>query len=250
MQLIHSNTLDALRRVQGFLDSQAAALGTLVSAMLRARLDAAVTQLTAFMAEQSAAAGVAKGETANQDAFRKDIRARFLTPMAGIARRALRLAPEFSTMVVASSTLRNGAYLNTVQTLADSAAKYEKTFVDHGMPADFLTQLRAAITQLNASKDAQARNLSRRKAATQGIVDTDKIGRAELKTLNGVIAPAIKHNAALLADWKASKKIAITLTPMPPQPAGSAPASPTPSPAPASPTAPVAPAVQPAKSAV
>jgi hypothetical protein len=53
MQLSHSNTLDALRRVQGFLTTQAAALGTLVSTTLRARLDDAVTQLTAFQARPS-----------------------------------------------------------------------------------------------------------------------------------------------------------------------------------------------------
>jgi hypothetical protein len=226
MQLLYSNTLDALRRVQVFLDAQAAALGTLVPPALRARLDAVVTQLLGFQAEQSAATGTAKGETANQVAYRKDIRTRFLTPIAGIAKRSLRNAPEYPTMVVPSSLLRNADYLNTVQTLADSAAKHEKELIAYGMPADFLTQLRAAIAQLSASKDAQGRNLARRKAATDGIVESDKAARGELKTLNAVIAPAIKTNAALLADWKASKKIAITLTPLPPQPTGLAPASP------------------------
>src|SRR5579862_5137977 len=69
MQLIHSNALDAVRRVQGFLDSQAATLGAVVTATLRGRLDAAVTQLDAFKVARGAAIDRARGETTNEAAI-------------------------------------------------------------------------------------------------------------------------------------------------------------------------------------
>lgn len=253
MQLSHSNTLDALRRVQGFLDAQAAALGILVPLLLRTRLDAAVTQLAAFELQQSTAAGTAKGETGNQAVIRKDIRKRFMEPIARIAKASLREVGEYPTMVVSSSTLRNGDFLGAVQTLADSAAKNEKALLDHGMPTDFLVQLRAAITQLTASKAAQGQNVAQRQTATKGIKDTNKVGHDVLALLNSIIAPALKHNTPLLAGWKAAKKVVATLTSLPPQPTGLAPAS-TPTAAPTGATTPapataVTPAPQAAKAA-
>ena len=82
MQVTHSNTLDALRRVQGFLAAQATALGAVIPASLRSRLDGAVTQLAAFQVEQTAA----KGEAANQAALRKGFRSQFMRPIARIAK--------------------------------------------------------------------------------------------------------------------------------------------------------------------
>jgi hypothetical protein len=48
VQLSHSNSLDGLWRVQGFLDAQATVLGPIIPASLSARLDDAVTSLAAL----------------------------------------------------------------------------------------------------------------------------------------------------------------------------------------------------------
>jgi hypothetical protein len=240
MQLKHLNVLDTVRRVQGFLVRQAAALGALVTAALSAQLDEAGTQLVSFQQEQGAAASAAKGETANQAAYRKDFYAKFMRPIARITKARLKNAPEYSLLVVPSRGLRNGDFAGTAQTLVDTAAKYEKDFLAGGMATDFLAQMRAAIAQLTASKAAGDQAVSRRQAATQGIAQASKAARDAIVVLDSAIAPAVKQNASLLADWKASKKIVPTLTTLPPQPTGLAPATPT-TPA-GSPTPVVAPA--------
>ena len=247
MQLKHLNILDTVRRVQGFLVRQAAALGALVTAALSTQLDEAGTQLVSFQQEQGAAANAAKGETANQAEYRKAFYAKFMRPIARIAKARLKLAPDFSTLVVPSRGLRNGDFGGTAQRLVDTAAKYEKDFLAGGMAPDFLTQMRTAITQLTASKAAGDQAVSRRQAATKGIAQASLAARDAFVVLDSAIAPAVKHNAALLADWKASKKIVPTLTTVPPQPTGLAPATPatpasgpTPVVAPAAPTAPAA----------
>ena len=253
MQLTHLNTLDTLRRVQGFLDTHSTALGAVVTPTLRTRLDDAATKLAAFQVEQGASAGAALGETANQATFRLEFYSAFMRPIARIAKASLRTAAEFPTLVVPSRGLRNGDFVGATQALADAAAKYEKTFVEHGMPADFLAQLRAAIAQLATSKDAHDRNLSRRAAATKGIKDSTKTARDILVVLDALIAPDIKHNAALLADWKASKRIAVAVTSLPAQPLGlpvtdpttaamdtTTPGAPAPTPTPAEPSNPSA----------
>jgi hypothetical protein len=259
MQLKHLNILDTVRRVQGFIVRQAAALGALVTAALSAQLDDAGTQLASFQQEQGAAASAAKGETANQAAYRKNFYAKFMRPIARIAKARLKLAPDYSALRVPTRGLRNGDFAGTAQTLVDTAAKYEKDFLAGGMAADFLAQMRAAIAQLTASKAAGDQAVSRRQAATKGIAQASLAARDAFVVLDSAIAPAVKHNASLLADWRASKKI-VTATTLPPQPTGLAPATPTtpaagPTPvvapvapsAPATPTAPTpAPASQPA----
>ena len=170
------------------------------------------------------------GEAVNQAALRKIFRAQFMRPIARIAKASLKTAGEYPTLAVASSRLRKGDFVNAAQALADAAAKHEQAFLEGGMPADFLAQMRLAIAQSAASKDAQDRSVGRRAAATKGIEDTDKTARDVLVVLDSVIVPLLKHNASLLADWKASKKIA-GVTPLPPQPTG-LPATSNPAPAP------------------
>ena len=242
MQQFHQNTLDALRRVQGFLDRQAAAVGILVSPDTRAELDGDATQLAASQVEQTQTWGVSKAETANQAVYRKDFYFRFMRPIRRIAKAKLATAPELTSLVAKSTGVTKGDFAAVAEALAASAAKYEKVFVGKGMPADFVAQLSAAITQLKASRDSQAQAAVRSEAATKSITEANKNARDMLAVLDSVIVPAVRHNAALLADWKASKKI-IGTTALPPQPTG-LPATQAPGT-----TTPVASAGQPAKSA-
>jgi hypothetical protein len=105
IQLKHLNILDTVRRVQGFLVRQAAALGARVTAALSAQLDEAGTQLVTFQQDQGAAASAAKGETANQAEYRKDFYAKFMRPIARITKARLKSAPEYCLLVVPSRGL-------------------------------------------------------------------------------------------------------------------------------------------------
>ena len=220
MKLIHSNTLDALRRVQGFLAAQATALGSIIPAALLARLDAVVATLTGFQTEQNTADGTAHGEAVNQAALRKAFVTQFMKPIAHVAKNALKTSPDYPVLSVASAKLRKGDFLGAAQALADAAARNEAVFTSRGMPADFLTSLHEAIATMTASKLAQDRAVARRSAATQGIADTDKDAKEVLDLLNGVIEPALAKNAPLLTDWKSSKRISPAPTPLPSQPTG------------------------------
>jgi len=243
MQQMHQNTLDALRRVQGFLDRQAAAVGVLVSPDTRAELDGDATQLAASQVEQTQTAGVSKAETANQAVYRKDFYFRFMRPIRRIAKVKLATAPELTTLVARSTGVTKGDFAAMAEALAAAAAKYEKVFVGKGMAADFVAQMSAAITQLKASRDSQAAAAVKSEAATKAITAANKSARDMLAVLDSVIVPGVRHDAALLAEWKASKRI-IGSTALPPQPTG-LPVTP----AAAAGTTPVAPAGQVAKSA-
>jgi hypothetical protein len=215
-----------LRRVQGFLDRLAAILGALIPASLRARLDDTTTQLSTFQVEQAATTGTARGETANLALLRKDFYVRFMRPIARNAKSSLKDVGEYPTLVVGSSKLRKGDFLSAAQAMADSATKYEKTLLGHGMATDFLTQMRAAIAQLTTTNDDRDRNVARREAATQGIKSTSAVAHEIVVNLDAIVLPALKTNPSALADWKASKRVT-SPTALPAQPTGVAPAAPT-----------------------
>jgi hypothetical protein len=211
MQLRQIKTFDTGRRVQGFLGSQAAAIGTAVPPGLRAKLDNATDQLVSYQLEQDNAAGSARGETANQEALQRDINERLLRPIARVARFALRDKPDFDVLVVPSDSMPKRVFVSKLTGLADAAAKYEQTFVENFIPSDFIAQLRVAAAQIEGSGEARARHLSRRNAATAGLVAADKMIRDVVGVLDGALTPMLKSNPAALADWIASKRFQQTV---------------------------------------
>jgi hypothetical protein len=237
MELKDHNVFDTGRRVLTFLDSQSAVLGTTVPATLRAQLDTAVTQLAASGTDQESLDSSTRGEIVNQVAMRKALTVDFLDPMARIARHALRASPDFPALVVPASGLRKGDFMNKINAIVDAAAKHAQDFVDHGMPADFIAQLRAAVAALNASVDTRGKQKGLLKQAGQGIKDSTKAVRAVLHVMDGIMKRALKTNQPVLANWTATKRIQATVvTPLPggdlngtpsaPQPAAPAAATP------------------------
>jgi hypothetical protein len=199
--------LNAGRRVQVFLDAQAATVGKLVPASLRAMLDDAVTQLAGFQVEQATAEGAATGETANQAALRASLYQNFMVQIGQTARIELKSSTEYPALVVPATAQRKSDFVATANAFAAAAAKHDQLLIQHGQPADFLAQLQTAITAVSASADAQGRAVARRIAATQGCTAMNKTVREKIGQINGLLKPALKTNAAMLADWQASKRI-------------------------------------------
>jgi hypothetical protein len=229
MQLTQHNVSDTGRRVQTFLDSQSAVLGTTVPATLRAQLDTAVTQLATSGQDQESLASAVRGAIASQIAMRKALKVDFLDPMARIARHALRASPDFPALVVPATGLRKGDFMTKVNAIVDAAAKHEQDFVDHGMPADFIAQLRAAVAALNASVDTRGKQKGLLKQAGQGIKDSTKALRGVLHVMDGIMKRALKTNQPVLANWTATKRIQATVvTPLPGGDLNAAPSAPQP----------------------
>src|SRR5258708_40172069 len=243
MQLAQHNVLDTGRRVQALLDSQSTVLGTTVPIPLRAQLDAAVTQLATSGQDQESLASAVRGAIVNQIAMRKEVKVDCLSPMARIARHALRAAPDFQALVVPAFGLRKGDFMNKVNAVADAAGKHEKDFVDHGMPADFLAQLQAAVAALNGSIDTRGKQLGLLKQAGRAIKAAAKAVRDVLHVMDGIMKRALRKKQPMLANWTATKRIQATVvTPLPGGDLNAPPSAPQPvAPPAATPVTPVTP---------
>ena len=234
MKATQGNTLNAGRRVQGFLDTHASVIGTVVSPALRGKLDAAVTQLGQSQLEQDATTAGAIGATAAQNALRSNLFEHFSAPIGRIAKVAFKGQTDLPAMVVLAETVRSKEFIAKVTSQIDAAEPHAQTFIDNGIRADFVAQVRAAIAELQASAGNKARLLSRRSAASAGLKAADAAVKDNFAVLNGVMGPVLKQDPSLAADWMASKRIKQTV--VTPLPAGEV----------STPTAPAAPAAPPA----
>jgi hypothetical protein len=151
MKTTEVRTFDAGRRVQGFLDTNAPTIGTAVPPSLRAKVDAAVSQLVQFELDQEAATAAANGETVNQAALRSDLFKHLVAPIGRVAKINLRQSTDLPALVVPAAAQRRSDFVAKVNSLADTASKYEPMFIDHGLPADFIAQIRAGATAVAAS---------------------------------------------------------------------------------------------------
>jgi hypothetical protein len=219
METPQERMLDAGRRVQVFLDTFVALLAGLIPASLRAKLDAAVTMLAGFRQEQKSAAGLVEGETANQAKLRLDLYEHFVLPNVRTAKLLIGDLTQYPSLIVPKSVVDSVDFVPTIQKFRDAATKQEAMFTQHGMPADFLAQIDAALTAVQASADFRARQIARRKAATDGCADGFRQVRGYVGIIDGLLRPMLKTNPSLNRDWQASKSI--RKTPVTPQPTGS-----------------------------
>jgi hypothetical protein len=216
MKLTQLMVSDTGQRVQGFLDTQSSAIGTTVPAPLRARLDAAVTQLKGAQLDQDTLAMSVPAEIVRQSAIRKEVSHDFLIPMGRIVRRAFKTSPDFQALIVPAALTRKGDFLGKVTAAATAAAAHAQDMIDHGMPADFIAQMQTAVGQFAASVDTRAKQVGLRQQAVKAATDSTQAIRDVVHIIDGNMRRALKNNQPLLTNWVATKRVQATVvTPLP-----------------------------------
>ena len=215
MKLKQLYTLDAGRRSQGFLKRHAAVIGDAVTPVLWARLDNGVADLEGYQLEQRTSTGLARGMTPILKEKRDGIHTEFGNPIRAIADRSLSNTPEHLTLLLPSRADTHGEFLAMACVLAASAALHEQVFLDHGMRTDFLARLDAAVVDLAKATYDRGRHKARSAAARAGLEAADKEVKDALATMDATMLLVLRKDASLAADWKASRKIHVTITPLP-----------------------------------
>src|SRR5579862_212293 len=199
--------LAALRRVQGFLDTNAADLGTVSKSTSRTDLDTAVAGLTAFGAQQELADATATSQTKAKDAAREDLRLQHMQPIAMIARKKLGNTPNIQDLALPRKSTSDEALVAKGLAMVSAAGQYTQTFIDQQMPADFIAQLQASIQSVQTAIAARAEAERQLVAATKGVTDQLAITHTDVKVLNALVVKQLKGRTDLLAAWKTTKRV-------------------------------------------
>jgi len=217
--LVRQNAVNsALLRAQRFCAENLAELTDADLTTARKRLDDVIVSFSTHGVVQKATDREVKGENAKQQQLRLTLRTDVMRPIAEIARRNLRTVPEFRALQMPQFGVTGPAFIADATGMVQAATIHKQTLIERGMPADFLDQFQAALTQLQQSVSDRDQSLARRVGATQALADLEKEGRSVLKVLDAQIRRALRDNVALLAAWENARAIrrqATTPTPAP-----------------------------------
>jgi hypothetical protein len=199
--------LDAFRRMQSFLDANAAVLGNVNRAVSRLELDAAVTRLTADGARQERAITAATSLTKMKGEARDDLRLHHMQQIAAIARRRLAGAPAIQDLRLPHKSTSDAALIVKANAMAAAAAPYTQLFVAQQLPADFIAQLRAAAQAVLAVISVRGAALVELHMGTRNVRDQLAITYTDVKVLNALVVKQLKGRSGLLEAWRIAKRI-------------------------------------------
>ena len=208
--------LEACRRVQSFMDANATLLDNINKSATRKELDGVTTELSDAAGAQATGRIAATGESSNQRILRLALRDH-MHRIAAVAALRLKDVPQFEALTLPSSHASVRTLIAHAKAMGDRAQAYQETFLDAGLPADFIATLGAAATALSASSDVRAAARGKRANATGALKQASTRARHVLKALNPIVAHALSTdsaNAGLLAEWRAARHVSAKLGPV------------------------------------
>jgi hypothetical protein len=129
-----------------------------------------------------------------------------MRPIASVAAAQLRNVPEFVSLRMPPANSRARTLIDWAASMAKAADPYSQTFVGAGLPADFLTQLKAAADAVAATIVNRDSTRAVQRGATAGLNAEAARGRSAVKVLDSLVEPLIAGDISLLSQWNAAKK--------------------------------------------
>jgi hypothetical protein len=108
-----------------------------------------------------------------------------------------------------SDSLSSETLVHAAEAVRTTAGVYRDVFVEHGLPADFLDQLDAAMSALKDSVDARGVARSRIAGASMTLASELSLGRQIVTMMDAALAHTLKSDAPLLASWQQAKRITV-----------------------------------------
>jgi hypothetical protein len=207
MQSDHAAVLNTLTRVQRFLDANGDTLGTINQSGSRQILDDVVTTLSSHAVNQTSSKRTGAAQVAKERVLRNALKLNQMRPIATIAAAQLRQVPEFTALKMPPANSTSRALIAWAGAMSDAALVYDKTFIAAGVPADFITRLHDAANALSDAMANRGATKSAQSGATAGLSAETARGRQAVKVLDSLVEPQLAGNIALLAQWKAAKRI-------------------------------------------
>lgn len=200
--------LDALRRVQNFLDTRAGDVVILKQCEGRIQLDDAVARIATSSSEQGAATRNMDGLLSRQKSLVSELRYRHMQPIATFARARLHGAPDFAALTRSTLRLRPKPLVHAAQAMAVAAAPHAEVLAKGGFP-DGIVRLEAAADALTATMEERANMRVDKIRATRGLHDEVQRGRKAVSMLHAVVNNLFGHDATFMAGWNAARRVGL-----------------------------------------
>jgi hypothetical protein len=173
---------------------------------LFAVVNAASTDLDKHSAAQASGSGDARRGTSRKDGARTELR----EDLDQISRTARAMAFQVDGL---DEKFRLPRYLNdqkliaTARAFAADAVAFKDTFIRYGMPADFLEDVAADITEFEAASQSQNAGMETKVTATAAVDTTREQGMNAVRQLDAVVRNQYRDDPATLAAWERARHI-------------------------------------------
>jgi hypothetical protein len=204
----HDNRVgQSFRSIEGWTDSYKALIPPEAAGQVEA-LRGVNARLAQYVIDQEHQdrAGVAGTVTVQQ--LRHELRQNHLLPIAGMARSVVAITPELEVALrVPRPTASDAKVLASANAIAKIGEANRDVLVQHGLPTNFVEELRADAAALQAAVDERRQAKSRRVGATKAIAAELKNGRVVVQALDIVLTRALRAQPGLLAEWRNTKRV-------------------------------------------
>lgn len=197
--------LDALHRIQSFLDENATTLGNVNKSSARAALNDVLTELEARAAAQGASEVQATSSTLLKRELRDDLRLHHMQPVAAIARATLAHTPFIAKLRLPKKNVNDSSLVAAGNTMADVAGQYSDVFVAEQLPADFAAQLRSSVDAVRNAAVVRDKFEVALRQSTQAVDDELIRAHNVVKVLDSLVVRQLKGRNDLLAGWRKAK---------------------------------------------
>lgn len=201
--------LDACRRAQSFMDANSTLLDVINKSATRKELDGVIAALGDSAGEQATGHVAAQGESANQRVLRLELRGH-MRRISAIAALRLRNVPQFASLKMPNAHASPASLVAHATAMGNAAEAFQETFLDAGLPAEFLATLRSSSAALQASAKVRGDAQGKRSNATGALKQLASRARRVLKALNPIVAHTLSADpahAGLVAEWRAARHV-------------------------------------------
>jgi hypothetical protein len=200
--------LEALRRVQVFLDDHPDRLNTVNASGARTALNEVIAKLEALVAEQDPTRFQRRTEVQSERKTRTALREEAMRPIARIAFLELRHVPEFERLRMPNQSVDTSTLILWAREMVKAAELYAPTFLKHGLPQDFVAQFKAAVDTVRKSVDARWRAHNSRVGATAQVATETRRAVGIIGVVDALVLPKLSDDDQLTLYWTRTRRVA------------------------------------------
>ena len=208
------STFDSFQRVKEFLTQHPLADEPASLGAQAAELDDVIQRLVDELVKQEAGTRYAQVHIERERTLRASLYADHLQPISRIARDVFGVSGMDRAFRLPRNVRVNQPLIAAARAMAEAAEKEKDVFLRHGLPQDFVEQLKAGTSALDDTRTAKTETARRRVTATASVQDQLKRGRKAVRLLDAVLATRLKKDPELLAAWRIARKVRSTAAPV------------------------------------
>jgi hypothetical protein len=203
--------VEALDRVEDFLEKNAELMSTIISSVAHQNFSASRARMEEHLTAQNEHTRGITSTVASKQTLRDRLVRKHMRPIAIIARAQLPEVQEFGALSDTRGTESDLALATAALGMSRAAKLHEATFIAAGLAPDFIAQLVAAAEALKAGITDKGQTAALRNAATAGLAQEARVARTNLRLIDTLIRASVTDKA-LLAEWRAIRRVAVAAT--------------------------------------